>query len=521
MNIHHSPHGDIDTPRQSLSDFVLDAGRGQAPAPALVDGVTGRVVTYGELREQVRRTAAGLAARGVRKGDVIALWSPNSPEFAIAFHGGVRAGATVTPANTGYTAHELAHQLRDAGAKMLITTAALADKAHVAIAESGRAIELVTTDEAPGLPSLAAIGRDAPAPSITIDPLTDVVALPYSSGTTGLPKGVMLTHANLVANILQIEAAESTRPHALVGALPFFHIYGLVVILNFGLRVGAAVVTLPRFDLERFLGVLQSWRIELVHIVPPIGLALARQPCVDNFDLHNLRTLFFGAAPLSPSVSEELRRRLKIEVRQGYGMTETSPVTHYQDCVSTVRPRSVGRLVPSTQCRIVDVESERDATIDQPGEVWIRGPQVMKGYLNNPEATARMIDSEGWLRTGDIGTVDCDGYLTIVDRLKELIKVKGFQVAPAELEDLLLRHPRIADAAVIPVAHEECGEVPKALVVRRGDLTEAEVIEFMYPQVAHYKRLHHVEFIDAIPKSASGKILRRLLVARERSLTPS
>ena len=515
MNIHHSPHGDVDPPRQSLADFVLDAGRGQAQAPALVDGVTGRVVTYGELREHVRRTAAGLAALGVRKGDVIALWSPNSPEFAIAFHGCVRAGATVTPANPANTAHELAHQLEDAGAKMLITTTALIDKARAAIAASGRSIDLITTDDAPGLPSLTSIGSDSPLPPISIDPVTDIVALPYSSGTTGLPKGVMLTHGNVVANLMQVEAVESAQLHALAGVLPLFHIYGLMI-LHQGLRLGAAVITLPRFDLEQFLGVLQTWRIELTHVVPPIALALARHPCVDNYDLHHLRTVFCGAAPLSPGVGEALQQRLKVEVRQGYGMTEASPVTHYQDFRSTARPRSVGRPVPSTECRIVDVESARDAAVDQPGEVWIRGPQVMQGYLNNPEATARTLDSEGWLHTGDIGTVDSDGYLTIVDRLKELIKVKGFQVAPAELEDLLLKHPRIADAAVIPVAHEECGEVPKALVVRRGELTEAEVIEFLYSQVAHYKRLHHVEFIDAIPKSASGKILRRVLIARER-----
>jgi acyl-CoA synthetase (AMP-forming)/AMP-acid ligase II len=520
MSIYHSPHGDIDPPRQSLSEFVLDAGRGQAPAAALVDGVTGRVVTYGELRERVQLTAAGLAARGVGKGDVIALWSPNSPEFAIAFHGGVRAGATITAANPANTPHELAYQLKDAGARLLITTAALVDKARAAIAESGRAMELITTDEAPGLPSLESIGRNTTAPVVTIDPVTDVVALPYSSGTTGLPKGVMLSHGNLIANLLQVEAVESPQLHALVGVLPFFHIYGLMI-LHQSLRLGAAVITLPRFDLEQYLGVLESWRIELTHVVPPIALALARHPCVDNYDLHNLRTIFCGAAPLGPGVGAALQERLKVDVRQGYGMTEASPVTHYQDCRSPSRPRSVGRLVPSTQCRIVDVESARDAAVDQPGEVWIRGPQVMSGYLNNPEATARTLDSEGWLHTGDIGTVDSDGYLTIVDRLKELIKYKGFQVAPAELEDLLLKHPRIVDAAVIPVVHEECGEVPKALVVRRGELTEAEVVEFLRPQVAHYKRLHHVEFIDAIPKSASGKILRRVLVARERGPKPA
>jgi len=299
--------------------------------------------------------------------------------------------------------------------------------------------------------------------------------------------------------------------------LPFFHIYGLVVILNFGLRCGTTIVTLPRFEPESFLKALQDWRIELAHIVPPMAVALAKHPAVQNYDLRHLETMFSGAAPLGPSVTEAVEQRLSVVVKQGYGMTEASPVTHYSDFQGAVRPGTVGRLVPSTECRIVDVESGRDAGVGEPGEVWIRGPQVMLGYLNNIEATARTLDSEGWLHTGDIGTVDSDGYLTIVDRLKELIKVKGYQVAPAELEALLLKHPQIADAAVIPAAHEECGEVPKALVVARGNLTADEVIAFVHAQVAHYKRIHQVAFVDAIPKSASGKILRRVLVAQERS----
>ena len=514
--IFRSPHGEISPSEQSLADFVLDETRVPSQQKALVDLTTGRVVTYGELRKQVRRTAAGLALLGVRKGDVVALYSPNSPEFAVSFHGASRLGATLTPANPANTAHELAHQLTDAGAKMLITTASLVDKARVAIAESGRAIELITTDEAPGLPSLASIGRDADPPTVNIDPATDVAVLPYSSGTTGLPKGVMLTHRNLVVNLLQTEAMEKSGPHALIAVLPFFHIYGLMVILNFGLRSGTTVVTLPRFEIEPFLKALQDWRIELAHIVPPIAIALAKHPVVDQYDLRHLKTLFCAAAPLAPDIGDAVQQRLKVVVKQGYGMTETSPVTHYADSQSPVRSGTVGRMVPSTECRIVAVDSGRDAAANQPGEVWIRGPQVMKGYLNNPDATARTVDSEGWLRTGDIGTVDSEGYLTIIDRLKELIKVKGFQVAPAELEALLLKHPRIADAAVIPVTDEECGEVPKALVVRRGELTADEVIAYVHAQVAHYKRLRHVAFIDAIPKSASGKILRRVLVARER-----
>jgi acyl-CoA synthetase (AMP-forming)/AMP-acid ligase II len=298
--------------------------------------------------------------------------------------------------------------------------------------------------------------------------------------------------------------------------LPFFHIYGMVVILNFGLMRGATIATLPRFELEPFLKALQDYRIALAHIVPPIAVALAKHPSVDQYDLRHMETLFCGAAPLGAGLTDAVQQRLQVTIKQGYGMTEASPVTHYTDFQSPQRGGTVGRLVPLTECRIIDVDSGRDAAAGQPGEVWIRGPQVMKGYLNNAEATARTVDKEGWLRTGDIGIVDDDGYLTIVDRLKELIKVKGYQVAPAELEALLLQHPRVADAAVIPVTDAECGEVPKAIVVARGDLTPDEVIAFVNAQVAHYKRIRHVAFIDAIPKSASGKILRRMLIERER-----
>jgi acyl-CoA synthetase (AMP-forming)/AMP-acid ligase II len=464
----------------------------------------------------VRRVAAGLAELGIRKSDVVALCSPNSPEFAIVFHAVARLGATLTPMNPANTPRELAHQLTDANAKLLVSTAALADKARAAIDELSRAITLITTDQAPGAQSLASIALNADPPPVAIDPDTDVVVLPYSSGTTGLPKGVMLTHRNLVANLVQTDAVERRDLGALVGVLPFFHIYGMVVILNFGLMRGATIVTLPRFELEPFLKVLQDWPIALAHIVPPIAVALAKHPAVDQYNLRHVETMFCGAAPLGAALADAVRQRLNITIKQGYGMTEASPVTHYADYLSPQRVGTVGRLVPLTECRIVDVESARDSAAGQPGEVWIRGPQVMKGYLNNAEATARTLDREGWLRTGDIGVVDDEGYLTIVDRLKELIKVKGYQVAPAELEALLLKHPRIADVAVIPVTDDECGEVPKAIVVSRGDLTADEVIAFVHAQVAHYKRVRHVGFIDAIPKSASGKILRRVLVERER-----
>jgi acyl-CoA synthetase (AMP-forming)/AMP-acid ligase II len=279
---------------------------------------------------------------------------------------------------------------------------------------------------------------------------------------------------------------------------------------------GLTVVTMPRFELEPFLQVLQDWQIELAHIVPPVAVALAKHPVVDDYDLSRLRWLLCAAAPLGPEVTNAIEARLGVRMRQGYGMTEASPASHYTG-PNERRSGKVGTLVPSTECRIVCTETGRDLGIDETGEVWVRGPQVMKGYLNNPEATARTVDADGWLHTGDIGVVDEDGYLLVVDRLKELIKVKGFQVAPAELESLLLKHPRVADVAVIAVPDDEAGEVPKALVVARGPLTADEVIAFVHAEVAHYKRVRHVEFVDAIPKSAAGKILRRVLVDRERA----
>ena len=514
--VFRSSYADVAIPDEPLYDVVLRNAAMRATDAALADGITGRVLTRGELVERIRRVAAGLAELGIRKGEVVALCAPNSPEFAVAFYAIVRLGAIVTPANPANTSHEIALQLVDAGAKLLVTTASLADKAREAIEHAGRSIDLVTIDEAPGICSLGSLERDADPPTVAIDPAVDVAVLPYSSGTTGLPKGVMLTHRNLVANLMQLDAFEPYELGALVGVLPFFHIYGMVVIMSFGLMRGATVVTMPRFDFEPFLKVLQDWRIALAHIVPPVAVALAKNPVVDRYDLSRLRWLLCAAAPLGSEMTELVERRLNVRMRQGYGMTEASPATHYT-APDECRAGKGGTLVPCTECRIVDTETGRDLGANRAGEVWIRGPQVMKGYLNNPEATARTVDADGWLHTGDIGVVDDEGYILIVDRLKELIKVKGFQVAPAELEALLLKHPNIADAAVIPVADDDAGEVPKAVVVARGAITADDVIEFVRAEVAHYKRVRYVEFVDAIPKSASGKILRRVLVERERA----
>jgi acyl-CoA synthetase (AMP-forming)/AMP-acid ligase II len=513
--VYRSPFPDITVPNTSLYEQVLGAAAGRGETVAMADGLSGRTITYTQLMDQVRRVAAGLAARGIKKGDVISLWSPNVPEWPAVFFGAIRIGAIVHTSNPVSTPEELSYQLADAGSKILVTVNALSEKAVEAIAEARRDIEVVTIDDSP-FTTLASLMKDAEPPAVTVDPANDIVALPYSSGTTGLPKGVMLTNRNIVAQLNQLEAIESDRMPALLGLLPFFHIYGMVIILMHGLMRGSTIVTMPKFEFEPFLKVLQDWPISNAHIVPPIVVALGKHPAVDNYKFPHLKTLFSGAAPLGPELTDAVQKRLNVRIRQGYGMTEASPATHYT-VVGKDRPGTVGQLMPSTECRIIDPETGKDVATGERGEVWVRGPQVMKGYLNNPEATAKTVDADGWLHTGDIGIVDADGYLTVVDRLKELIKVKGFQVAPAELESLLLKHPKIADVAVIPVADEESGEVPKAIVVPKGPLTADEVIEYLLPHVAHYKRVRQVAFVDAIPKSPSGKILRRILVERERS----
>jgi len=285
-------------------------------------------------------------------------------------------------------------------------------------------------------------------------------------------------------------------------------------VLNLALWRGATLVTMPKFELEPFLGTLQRHRITRAFVVPPLVLALAKHPAVDGYDLSSVRAMMSGAAPLDADLETACARRLGCGFIQGYGLTEASPVTHANpDEPGKCKPGTVGQLLPNTDCRIVDAAGA-ELGPDEDGELLIRGPQVMRGYLNNPEATAATLDADGWLHTGDIGHVDRDGYFTIVDRLKELIKYKGFQVPPAELEAVLRSHPAVADAAVVPLVDRECGEVPKAFVVLRGDVSAADLMAFVAERVAPYKQIRAVEVIDAIPKSPSGKILRRVLKER-------
>ncbi len=517
-----NPAGAVEIPDLPLTEFLLGGLDDDTAARiALIDGASGRTTTYGELARAVERLAGALAQRGVRPGDVVALHCPNTPSFAIAFFGALRAGAIVSPVNTLYTAGEIENQLRDARAALLITVgpllAASGPAAEAAGLGSGSVIVLDGAEGHPDLAGLLALGADAP--DVAIDP-GDVAVLPYSSGTTGLPKGVRLSHRNLVANAVQsIEALDMREDDVVPAVLPFFHIYGLTVLLDVALRSRATLVTLPRFELPAYLQLIQQHRGTYLFIAPPVALALARHPLVDDYDLSSVRAVLSGAAPIGAAQLQEVADRLDARVRQGYGMTEASPVTHVgppdRDDVSL---GSIGMPVPGTEARIVSLETGEELAVpaqgmSEPGELHVRGPQVMLGYLDRDEETRATIDEDGWLRTGDIATIDHHGATFLVDRLKELIKYKGYQVAPAELESLLLGHPGIVDAAVVPALDDEGQEIPKAFVVLApgSGLDERSVIDWVAERIAPHKKVRAVSFIDAVPKSASGKILRRQL----------
>ncbi|EAQ06203.1 AMP-binding protein [Yoonia vestfoldensis] len=504
MSIYHTSFADVPLRAQSITERVFDGLVMRPDDVVLIDGPTGRSLTAADFMDQVKRLAGGLSAAGLGHGKVVALMAPNMPEYCIIFHAVAWAGGTITTLNPTYTATEIRHQLADSRADVLFT---IPDFLATAQAGAGD-LDVIAI----GTDAYAALLGDPLPAQVPVDIVAHTVVLPYSSGTTGLPKGVMLSHRNLVVNVDQIIAAADFRAgEVAAGFLPFFHIYGMTVLMNVHLAGGGAVVTMPRFDLPLFLQISQDHKARRMWIVPPVALALAKHPLVDQYDLSSIEQVFSGAAPMGAELSNAVGKRLDCISLQGYGMTELSPVSHVTPATAAVAGAS-GLALPNTSCRIVDIDTGADLPAGEDGELWIKGPQVMQGYLNNPTATAATITDDGWLRTGDIARIDDQGYMFIVDRLKELIKYKGFQVAPAELEAALVALEGITDAAVIGLPDAEAGELPIAFVVAGNGAPDADAImAHLGRTLAHYKQLHQIHIVPEIPKSASGKILRRML----------
>ncbi|TXG60994.1 hypothetical protein EZV62_012357 [Acer yangbiense] len=495
--------------------------------PCIINGPTGDIYTYADVELTSRKVAAGLHKSGIKKGDVVMLLLQNCPQFVFAFLGASYIGAISTTANPFYTPAEIAKQATASKAKLIITQALYAEKVKDLAEESG--VKIMTIDSSPDQNCLhfSELTKDDEndIPAVKINP-DDVVALPYSSGTTGLPKGVMLSHKGLVTSVAQQVDGDNPnlyfhKEDVILCVLPLFHIYSLNSVLLCALRVGAAILIMQKFEIVTLMELVEKHKVTIAPFVPPIVLAIAKSPDLDKYNLSSIRTVMSGAAPMGKELEDAVRAKLpNAKLGQGYGMTEAGPVLSM--CLAfakepfEIKSGACGTVVRNAEMKIVDPDSGASLPRNQSGEICIRGSQIMKGYLNDEEATERTIDKDGWLHTGDIGFIDDDDELFIVDRLKELIKYKGFQVAPAELEAMLIAHPNISDAAVVPMKDEAAGEVPVAFVVRSNGskITEDEIKQYISKQVVFYKRINRVFFIDTIPKAPSGKILRKDLRAK-------
>ena len=481
--------------------------------PALI-GADGTTRTYGRVLSDARKIARLLQDNGVEKGNKVGIFSPNHVDYAAVFYGSLLAGATVTTLNPLYTAHEIETQLADAEAVVLFAFSPMAAAAEEARRNLPLLREVFPIDALPDV--LGGVSEEYRP--VAINPREDVAVLPYSSGTTGFPKGVMLTHLNITANVKQGLATRSlTSDMVGLWTLPLFHIYGMTVLMSGAVSLGGTGIVMPRFDVEQMLHLIEKHRVTDIYLAPPAILAMTNVPNPSRFDTSSLQLIGSGAAPLPLEVGERARSMYKCIVTQGYGMTETSPTTNANP-LERIKLETSGPPVPDTLEKIVSLDTGEELPLGEVGELLVKGPQVMKGYWKNPKETADCLSDDGWLRTGDIARFDEDCYIYLVERKKEMIKYKGYQVAPAELEALLHEHPAVLDVAVIPKPDLAGGEAPKACIVRRPgvDVTPEEIMAFVAERVAPYKKIRDVEFLESIPKTASGKILRRDLIQRER-----
>ena len=516
MNLIHPP---ITVPLEPLT-FPLRRAAEEYPEKVAVitPEAGGKEYSYQWLEENSSAFAASLASLGVEPQDHIALWMKNSMEYILSFYGILKAGGVVVPVSTHYGEREVLHQLRETEVKGLITSDNLYAQVENLIPEV-RGLRFIVLEGQGKIPSgtipfsSLLAGSDRLDRSIGIDPKEMIAVLPFSSGTTGLPKGVMLTHFNLLSCLCQVvQVHEISATDVMINQLPFFHIYGMTVLMGTSVMAGATQVVASRFrPVDEFLSLFEIYRPTLFFTVPLIVQEFCHHPKVPTMDWTRLRYVNAGGAILSAEVQERFTQITGVPVMVGYGLTESSPTTHVTP-IRKIKKGSIGLPLSLTEDKIVDPETEAELPPREIGELWVRGPQVMKGYYNNPEATSQTV-TNGWLRTGDLAWKDEEGYVFIVDRLKEVIKCKGFQVPPAEIENVLVSHPDIKDAAVIGEPHPDYGEVPVAYVVLqdKASLSQEAIIEYAAQGLAKYKRLAKVVFTETIPRSASGKVLRRLL----------
>ena len=541
------PLDDVKIPDLSLYDALFaDLDEQHLAKVAVRDADTGAGPTYGVLRDQVNAVAGWLAGHGAGRGDAVALSLPTSVDYVTAFHGTLRAGAAASPMNVQYTAGEIAHQLTVSKAKYAVVHPITATVVGTAAAQLGWSMDRVivvgggseaasvghNAEVAAGHDAAVAAGLtsyaellscpDAP-PAQQIDPATHVACIPLSSGVGGLMKPVALTHRNLVANLAQLTPIINQRPadHVFLTFLPFSHVYALTVTMNCALANRFELVTMPVFDLEKLLGAVATYRATMVTIVPLVAKLLAAAPGVEDYDTSSLEFMICGAAPLSDEVGAAVAARLNCMLAQGYGMTELSPVTHVTPLNRPDIPHSaIGTPIPNVEMRVVDPTTGQDLPIpaqgrSAPGEMLVRGPNVMSGYLDLPEDTATILDAEGWLHTGDLVEVTAESVTWTVGRCKELIKAKGFQVPPAELEDVLRTHPAVLDAGVfgVPLGDGSGDESPYAVIQLRPDAraTPIDMIKHVTARVAKYKFLRSVTFVPALPRRADGSLDRAAL----------
>jgi len=512
--LYADPHG------RFVHQVILETCRRFPQKTAIIDSSCNRRISYAEYGETIEALARGFVGAGLEPGEVLAIYLPNSWEFCAAYHAATLAGGVPTLLNPSYREREVRYQLENSEATLLITDGRNIQGINLAGLPNLRRI-YTTRQVASGTDPFASLLRPVtailPTPSKPSDQA--LAALPYSSGTTGLPKGVMLSHFNLVANVYQLIGPHCSRlatDDVLLCFLPLYHIYGLNVVLNPALTLGATIVLLPRFNVPQLLGLLASENITMIPAVPPALNALSQVAEAGQFPRnHRVRWVKSGAAPLPPELARRFTSLTGIPVCQGYGMTEASPVTHVGYLEPELyRPESIGQPLAQTECRVLN-ETGNEAASREPGELLMRGPQFMLGYWKDPQATAAAL-RDGWYWSGDIVSRDEQDFYYVLDRRKEMIKYKGFPVAPAEVESVLLEHAAVRDCGVVGRADATAGEIPVAFVVLREGFVAARKLEeelcaFVADRLTPYKQPREIHFVDAMPRTPSGKILRREL----------